>query len=102
MRCDRSSWSRCLVWHGRLPAFTHHRVHPSLAVAIADTADAALECALGGYPVSLGEAWNPGWDPEDIVDWADDVPASPNFWTDGSRDEDLDALIGVAGAGAFY
>ena len=30
-----------------------------------------------------------------------EVPAHPNIWTDGSRDEDLDALIGIAGAGAF-
>ena len=28
------------------------------------------------------------------------LPA-PNIWTDGSRDEDLDAMVGVAGAGAF-
>ena len=32
---------------------------------------------------------------------ADNVPANPNIWTDGSRDEDLDAMVGVAGAGAF-
>lgn len=30
-----------------------------------------------------------------------DVPEVPNIWTDGSRDQDLDALIGVGGAGAF-
>ena len=35
------------------------------------------------------------------MDLADDVPASSNMLTDGSRDEDLDALVGVAGAGAF-
>ena len=29
------------------------------------------------------------------------VPRNPNIWTDGSRDEDLDALVGVARAGAF-
>ena len=39
--------------------------------------------------------------PEDIADLANDVPAAPDFWTDGSRDEDLDALVDVAGAGAF-
>ena len=32
---------------------------------------------------------------------ADGVPDHPNIWTDGSRDEDLDAMVGVAGAGAF-
>ena len=34
-------------------------------------------------------------------DLADSVPDHPNIWTDGSRDEDLDAMVGVAGAGAF-
>ena len=32
---------------------------------------------------------------------ADSVPRNPNVWSDGSRDEDLDAMVGVAGAGAF-
>ena len=70
------------------------------AVAFADTVDAALVCALGGYPVSVGDGGNPDGDPEDIIDLAEEVPAAPNVWTDGSRDEDLDALVGVAGAGA--
>ena len=29
------------------------------------------------------------------------MPANPNIWTDGGRDGDLDALVDVAGAGAF-
>ena len=32
---------------------------------------------------------------------ADDVTGNPNIWTDGSRNEDLDAMVGVAGAGAY-
>ena len=68
---------------------------------MADAVGASLECALGGYPVFLGDAWSPGWDPEGVLDLADDVPGAPNLWTDGGRDEDPDALIGVAGAGAF-
>ena len=31
---------------------------------------------------------------------AADVPGQPEIWSDGSRDEDPDALIGVAGAWA--
>ena len=65
---------------------------------MADCADAALEDAFGVYPVDSSRSWDPGWDPEDM---AGDVPAYPNIWTDGSRDKDLDALVGVAGAGAF-
>ena len=101
MQLDRSSWPRCLVWHGWLPALSFCRNGSPWATALADTVDAALEVSLGGYPLCLGEVWNPGWDPGDIIDLADEVPAVPNIWTDGSRDEDLDALIEVAGAGAY-
>ena len=101
MRLDRVGWPRCLAWHGWLPALSPRRIGVPWATALADTVDASLETALGGYPLSLGSNWNPGWDPEDIVDLADDFPATPNMWTDGSRDEDLDALVRVAGAGAF-
>ena len=31
---------------------------------------------------------------------AADVPGQPKIWSDGSRDEDPDALIGIAGAWA--
>ena len=41
------------------------------------------------------------WDLEGVIDLADNVPVHPNIWTDGSRDEDLDAMVGVAGAGAY-
>ena len=44
--------------------------------------DAALEKALGAYPVRVADAWRPGWDPEDILDLAQDMPANPNIWTD--------------------
>ena len=101
MTLDRSSWPRCLAWHGWLPALSCRRVQPPWAVAEVDSIDTALETALGAYPVHPGGAWSPGWDPEDIVDLADGVPSHPNIWTDGSRDEDLDAMVGVAGAGAF-
>ena len=100
-KLNRSSWPRCLAWHGWLPALSPRRVQPPWAVAEVDCVDAALETALGAYPIHPGEAWRPGWDPEDIFDLAEDVPANPNIWTDGSRDEDLDAMVGVAGAGAY-
>ena len=101
MTLDRSSWPRCLAWHGWLPTLTCRRVQPPWAVAEVDSIDAALETALGAYPIHPGGAWNPGWDPEDVLDLADDILNHPNIWTDGSRDGDLDAMVGVAGAGAF-
>ena len=63
--------------------------------------DAVLESALGAYPLDTAEAWRPQWDPEDIADISEGMPATPNIWTDGRRDEDLDALDGIAGAGAY-
>ena len=101
MKLDRGAWPRCLAWHGWLPALSPRRVQPPWAVAEVDNVDAALETALAAYPVHPGHAWRPGWDPEDVSDLADDVPAFPNIWTDGSRDEDLDAMVGVAGSGAY-
>ena len=89
----------CLAW--LVTCLSPRRVQPPWAVAEVDCVDAALETALGAYPVHLHEAWRPGWDLEDISDLAEDVPPHPNFWIDGSRDEDLDAMVGVAGAGAF-
>ena len=56
---------------------------------------------MGACPVRPAAAWSPGWDPADISDLADDNPRNPNIWSDGSLDEDLDAMVGVAGAGAF-
>ena len=44
--------------------------------------DATLELALGGYPLDPGAPWNPGWDPEDIADFSDDVPGQPDVSTD--------------------
>ena len=60
-----------------------------------------MERAPGAYPVRLAAAWSPGWDPHNISDLADDIPPNPNIWTDGSMGEDLDAMVVVAGAGAF-
>ena len=82
---------RCLAWHGWLPTLSPRRVHLPWAVAMAD--GAALECALGAYPVHPGSLWDSGKHPEDVNDLAGDVPANPDIWADGSRDEDLDALV---------
>ena len=93
--CDRSAWSRCLAWHaGYLPALSLRKMQLSWAAAVVDSVDAALENALVAYPQDPASAWRPGWDPEDIADLSDDMPAHPKIWTDGSREEDVDALVG--------
>ena len=66
MKLDRSNWPRCLAWHGWLPTLSPRRVQPPWSVAEVDSVDAALETALGAYPVHLGGVWRPGWDLEDI------------------------------------
>ena len=101
MTLDRSSWPRCLAWHGWLLALSPRRAHSPWAVSEIDSVDSVLETALGAYPILPCEVWRPGWDPDDISDLADGVPGLPNIWTDGSRDEDLDGMVGVAGAGAY-
>ena len=60
-----------------------------------------LETALGSYPLTPGSDWNPGWDPLDQEDIADDPPQHPKIWTDGSRDTVPGTKIEVAGAGAL-
>ena len=51
LSCDSSAWARCLSWNGWLPALSPRRVGSSWAVAATDCVDAALERALGAYPV---------------------------------------------------
>ena len=66
-----------------------------------DSVDAVLESAFGAYHLDTAEAWRRQWDPEDIAGLSEGVPANPNIWTDDSRDEDSDALVGIAGAAAY-
>ena len=53
------------------------------------------------YSLDAGSGWDPGCDPEDVADMANCALGQPNTWTGGGRDEDLDALVGVAGIGAY-
>ena len=80
VQLDRSSWPRCLLWHGWLPSLSSRRTHSPWAVAEVDSVDATLETALGAYPLP-GELWRPGCDPEDISALAEDVPGHPNVGT---------------------
>ena len=56
---------------------------------------------MGAPPVCRGTEWTPGWDPRIFLICLLICLLFPTFGPDGSRDEDLDALVGVAGAGAF-
>ena len=60
-----------------------------------------LENAFGPYPLSASSAWQPFWDQDDVQDMIDDVPDSPNIWTDGSREPIPHLDVEIAGAGAL-
>ena len=83
---DRTHWPRCLLWHGWLPGLSSRTVGTPWAVASSDLASSCLENACGSYPLSASTAWQPFWDQDDVQDMIDDVPDSPNIWTDGSRE----------------
>ena len=96
MNRDRTSWPRCLLWHGWLPGLTSRTSGSPWAIASNDLASHSLEKALGPYPLSTHSAWHPFWDQDDV-----DVPVAPNIWTDGSREHIPHLDVEVAGAGAF-
>ena len=94
--CDRSAWPRCLAWPLSPQGATPPGQQLWLIVLML-----LWKNALVAYTQDPASAWRPGWDPEDIADLSDDMPAHTKIWTDGSREEDVNALVGVAGAGAF-
>ena len=100
MRRDRSTWPRCLAWHG-WPTLFPRRVQPPWAVAEVDSVHVAMESALGVYPFHLHEAWRPGWDPEDISDLAEDVPLIPMFGLMAAGMRTLMLWLGLLGLFAF-
>ena len=98
---DRSSWPRCLAWHGWLPCLSARRGQFPWAVAEVDNVDASLESALGAYPAVPGGRCCLVGILLTLLIWLIMSLLILIIWTDGSRDEDLDAMVGVAGAGAF-
>ena len=50
MSKDRTSWPRCLLWHGWLPGLSSRTVGSPWAVASSDLASSCLETAFGSYP----------------------------------------------------
>ena len=101
MSKDRTHWPRCLLWHGWLPGLSSRTVGTPWAVASSDLACSCLDNAFGPYPLSSSSAWQPFWDQDDVQDMIDDVPDSPNIWTDGSREPIPHLDVEIAGAGAF-
>ena len=102
MKRDRTDWPRCLLWHGWLPGLTSRSTGSLWVVAASDLACHNLEKALGPYIFSTQTTcWHPFWDQDDAQDVVDDVPVTPNIWTDGGREPIPHLDVEVAGAGAF-
>ena len=82
LACNRSSWSRCLVWHGWLPVLAPRRVDSAWAVRLLSLTllKPVWRLPWATYPVNPGEGWDPSWDPGDITDIS-----QPNVWTDGKQ-----------------
>ena len=48
---DRSSWPRCLLWHGWLPVLSTAGERDPWAACLDHLADRSLERGLGAYPM---------------------------------------------------
>ena len=97
---DRSSWPRCLLWHGWLPALACTGGASPLAVSAEDVACARLERLLGSYSEENCRDWVP---PDHFVDnvVSSNVSDHPDVWTDGSFVLDELSGVGVGGCGVY-
>ena len=100
MRMDKSSWPRCLLWHGWLPLLSGVNGGSNWAGSPREGACNLLECALGRYSSDTLTEWQlpVGFDAESA---ARRVVAEPDVWTDGSLVEDKVSGASSAGAGCF-
>ena len=96
---DRSSWPRCLLWHGWLPGLHGVSDQDPWTTSFGALDSFHLERCLGACPVDFASCWSPPecWDAADI---ALEMSEYPNILTDGCR-EDFSSKGGfeVAGAG---
>ena len=83
MEMDKSSWPRCLLWHGWLPLLSGVNGGSPWTEGHAESAVHRPECALGSYDSGLLTEWHSpvGFDAEGA---AGHVLEEPDVWTDGS------------------
>ena len=94
---DKTSWPRCLLWHGWLPALSGSEIGCPWAEDVDDVASKRLEVALGSY-VGAGfqddGAFLIGPDQRALADF-------PDVWSDGSLVVHEVSDVGVAGCGVY-
>ena len=97
---DRSSWPRCLLWHGWLPALACTGGASPWAASVEDIACARLEKFLGSYSEGDCREWFP---PDHFVESvvSSDVSDHSDVWTDGSFVLDELSGVGVGGCGVY-
>ena len=99
MEMDKSSWPRCLLWHGWLPLLSGVNGDSPRADTAAQGAGHILEQVLVAYISRLLFFWGPP-DGFDAADIALQNCGHPNVWTDGSLV--LDKVSGVSSSGPGF
>ena len=97
---DKSSWSRCLLWHGWLPLLSRVNMGAPWVASPRQGACNLLECALGRYSSDALTEWQlpVGFDAEGA---ARRVAVESDVWIDGSLVEDKVSGASSVGAGCF-
>ena len=94
---DKTSWPRCLVWHGWLPALSGSEFGSPWAVGADNVASKRLEVALGSYVdggLHVDGDFRIGDDQRELA-------AAPDVWSDGSLVVHEVSGVGVAGCGVY-
>ena len=100
MEMVKTSWPRCLLWHGWLPLLSGVNGGSPWAQTPAEGAVNLLECALGRYSSSQLSEWRLPVD-FDVEGAARRVAEEPDVWTDGSLVDDRMSGVSSAGTGCF-
>ena len=78
---DRSTWPRCLLWHGWLPCLSTAGERDPSAACVGQLAHTSLEQIVGAYPSDASGFWTP---PDFFLIGLED---HPSVWADDSREE---------------
>ena len=98
MEMDKTSWPRCLLWHGWFLLLFGVDGGSPWAQSPAEGAVNLLECPLGRYSSSQLSEWRLPAD-FDVEGAARRVAGEPDVWTDGSLVDDKISGVSSAGLG---